>query len=233
MFITLADLPPKPKPIPKVECPGVTMWIRSNYRKWLKAQNKQAGATNGSTSTSKNKPRRRKQFTHPYIQNKDGTLVADLTDMSAKVRSVWESLKKRGMAPKMFGKITSEAWEFLTRVVLPLPEYEFLLYCEDGEWKLREWCKDNYSSWTRNCGLRQPVESKTESADEILNSSKLLRMDTPEGDSKLSADNLKSKTGSEDSEELEEDDGDSSSDDDDDEPPPARQKVCVTSFILQ
>ena len=227
LFITLANLPSKPKPIPKAECPDVTMWDKDDYRDWRKAHKRQAGATDGNSSTSEtNGGQRRKEFTHPYLQNKDGTLVADLSDMSAKVRSVWETLKKRGMAPKTFSKISSEAWEFITRVVLPLPEYEFLLYCKDGEWKLWEWCKNNYSSWTRNCDIRAPpvAARKTEDADSILNGSKLLRMETPDSEGDNSVDNIGSKTGGDD---LDEDDNDDEEDDDEDMPPPPEgQMVC-------
>ena len=232
MFITLADLPSKPKPFPKTECASVTLWSKEEYREWLKTENKKTGATDGNSLTYETKGRRRRkqsseESAHPYLQNKDGTLVADLSDMSSKIRSVWESLDRRGMAPQTFGKISSEAWEFIARVVLPLPEFEFLLYCSDGEWKRKEWCKTNYSSWTRNHGLRQPQAKKTENVEDVFNSSKLLRMDTPVGE--LPADIIRSSNGSQDNEE-EDDDDDSSSEvqDDDDKmaPPPARQPVC-------
>jgi hypothetical protein len=233
MFITLADLPPKPKPFPKVECTNIMLWSKSEHRDWLKTQNKNAGATDGNSSTSKKKGRCRckqspEESAHPYLWNEDGTLVANLSDMSSKICEVWESLERRRMAPKTFGKISSEAWEFIARVALPLLEFEFLLYCSDGEWKLKEWCKTNYSLWTCNHSLRQLQAKKTENVEDILNSSKLLRMDTPEGE--LSADNLGSKTGSEDS--KEEDDDDSSSEDKDDKmaPSPVRQQVCPTSL---
>ena len=161
MFITLADLPSKPKPFPKIECAGVTLWSKDEYQEWQKTENKKAGTTDESSITGEKKGRRRRkqsseESAHPYLQNKDSSLVTDLSDMSSKIRSVWESLERRGMAPLTFGKISSEAWEFIAQVVLPLPEFEFLLYCSDSEWKLKEWCKINYSSWTRNHGLRQP-----------------------------------------------------------------------------
>ena len=131
------------------------------------------------------------------------------------------------MAPQTFGKISSEAWEFIAHVVLPLPEFKFLLYCSDGEWKLKEWCKTNYSLWTRNHSLRQPQAKKTENVKDVFNSSKLLRMDTPVGE--LPVDIIRSSNGSQDNEE-EDDDNNSSSEvqDDNDEmaPPPARQLVC-------
>lgn len=233
MFITLADLPSKPRPFPRVECAGVTLWSKDEYRDWQKIESKKAGVTDGNSTTLDKKGRRRRkqsseESAHPYLQNKDGTLVADLSDMSSKIRSVWESLERRRMAPQTFGKISSEAWEFIARVVLPLPEFEFLLYCSDGEWKLKEWCKINYSSWTRNHGIRQPQVKKTESVEAILDNSNLLRMDTPDGE--LRKHNIGCKNASDDS--SEDDNNNDSSEDDNDvaEPPPpiVRQQVCPT-----
>ena len=233
MFLTLGDLPSKPKPFPRTECAGVTLWSKNEYREWQKIENTKAGATDGSSITCEKKGRRRrKQSTeesaHPYLQNKDGTLVSDLSDMSSKIWSVWESLERHRMAPQTFGKISSEAWEFIARVILLLPEFEFLLYCSDGEWKLKEWCKVNYSSWTRNHGLRQPQTKKSESVDDILDCSNLLRMDTPEDE--LKAVNNGSKIGIEDSERENNDDNSSDDEDDEDEMPPPLviQQVCHT-----
>ena len=112
-------------------------------------------------------------------------------------------------------------------MVLPLPEFEFLRYCSDSEWKLKEWCKINYSLWTRNHGIQHSQVKKTENVEDVLNSSKLLRMDTPDGE--LNMDNIGSKHESEDSEE---DNNDSGSEDEDDEaktaPLPVRQQVRPT-----
>ena len=158
MFLTLADLPSKPKPFLKTECAGITLWSKDEYREWQKTENTKAGATNGSSITRNKKGQHchkqpMEESAHPYLQNKDGTLVSDLSNMSSKIWSVWESLERHRMVPQTFGKTSSKAWEFIARVVLPLPEFEFLLYCSDSEWKLKEWCKVNYSSWTRNHGL--------------------------------------------------------------------------------
>jgi len=73
--------------------------------------------------------------------------------MSTEVQMAWQSLHKQKMAPKMFSKISMEAWEFIAHSILPNPKLEFLLYCDDRQWKLKEWCKQNYSSWTCNQGL--------------------------------------------------------------------------------
>ena len=183
---------------------------------------------------------------HPYLQNKDGMLIADLTEMSNKICQAWESLKKCGMVPKTFGKILSEAWEFLACTVLPNSNLEFLLYCTDGQWKLREWCKHNYYSWTRNSGIRTPLVKKAESIDSILNDSKLLRMDTPL-DLDVSADSARPMSGSDDDKEYEDvddksdradmdEDKDKDDDEDEDEeeeiaPSPPRQKVRSLSLL--
>ena len=135
MFSTLADLPSKPRPFPRVECAGITLWSKDEYRDWQKIESKKAGVTDGNSTTLDKKGQRRhkqssEESAHPYLQNKDGTLVADLSDMSSKICSVWESLERHRMAPQTFGKISSEAWEFITHVVLPLPEFEFLLFAQ-------------------------------------------------------------------------------------------------------
>ena len=83
MFITLADLPSKPKLFPKSECAGVMLWSKDEYREWQKTETKKTGATDGSSIACKKKGRcRRKQSSeesaHPYLQNKDGTLFTNL-----------------------------------------------------------------------------------------------------------------------------------------------------------
>lgn len=62
-----------------------------------------------------------------------------------------------------------------------------LLYCNNGHWKLKEWCKQNYSSWTHNNGIQLVKES----VKDMLNNSKLLCMETPADHKKeLDIDNM-------------------------------------------
>ena len=153
--------------------------------------------------------------------------------MSRKIRSVWESLAKRGMAPPTFGRLSSEAWEFLARVVLPLPEFEFLLCCHDAQWKLKEWCKNNYSSWTHNRGMRPPPTKKIEDIDDVLNNSKLLRMDSPDAGGAVTSG---STTTGDDSDDEDGNDLDNKSDHDAiDEATPSStgQKVCQIFIVLR
>ncbi|KAN0138282.1 hypothetical protein V8E53_003745 [Lactarius tabidus] len=195
LVVTLADLPPVPKPFPKIDCPKVTLWSNADFHNFIKTKNQKAGETDRNSSTSGSGGRCCKKQGHPYLQNKDSSLVTGdaLGTLSSEVRVVWLSLNGRGMAPTMFSKMSSEALEFLWRSVLPVPELEFLLYCDDGHWKLKEWCKQNYSSWARNHGIRLPA--KTESIDDVLNNTKLLHMDTPashEGEVPLASTSCKS-----------------------------------------
>ena len=86
MFLTLADLLSKPKPFPKIECAGVTLWTKDEYREWLKTENKKVGATDGNLLTYEMKgcccrKQSSDESAHSYLQNKDGTLVADLSDI--------------------------------------------------------------------------------------------------------------------------------------------------------
>ena len=62
---------------------------------------------------------------------------------------------ERDWAPPSFCRIWHEAWEFFASIVLNEAELDFLLLCDDGKWKLREWSKQNYSSWAGNVGLRE------------------------------------------------------------------------------
>jgi hypothetical protein len=209
-----------PKPFPKIDCPKVTLWSNADFHNFIKTKNQKAGETDRNSSTSGSGGRCCKKQGHPYLQNKDSSLVTGdaLGTLSSEVRVVWLSLNGRGMAPTMFSKMSSEALEFLWRSVLPVPELEFLLYCDDGHWKLKEWCKQNYSSWARNHGIRLPA--KTESIDDVLNNTKLLHMDTPAShEGEVSADEME--------EDSNEKDDSEDSDSDDDDPPPA-----TTSLIF-
>jgi hypothetical protein len=96
---------------------------------------------------------------------------------------IWEELNTDGLAPLMFCKMTKVTWEFYWYSMAAYRKFDFLLLCEGGEWKLRQWSIDSYSSWTRNIGLR-PVKSNAET----LNDPALIQMD-PNDDLDNSKDN--------------------------------------------
>ncbi|KAI9430190.1 hypothetical protein H4582DRAFT_2064075 [Lactarius indigo] len=89
---------------------------------------------------------------HPYLENEDGTLVdADvIVDMSRKARMLWATLDEDGMAPPTWGGITMKAWEWYSRMMLADKAHDFLLLCDDREWKLWEWSTRSYPSWHHN-----------------------------------------------------------------------------------
>ncbi|KAH9048853.1 hypothetical protein EDB84DRAFT_1433981 [Lactarius hengduanensis] len=119
---------------------------------------------------------------HLYLENLDGTLIstASLRKLSSKARSVWFSLADHDAAPPTWGKVSDLAGEYYYRRVLNEPGLQFLQYCDDGLWKLREWTQQSYSGWARNHGVRgsQPRQKNAPEGPEegSLNDSKLIRM---------------------------------------------------------
>lgn len=86
LVITLADLPPPPKPFPKIDCPEITFWTRPKYRNFIKKKKQGAGAMNGNSSTTETLCRCC-NWAHLYLQYKDGNLVMgdSLTSLSIEV----------------------------------------------------------------------------------------------------------------------------------------------------
>ena len=84
--------------------------------------------------------------THFYLENADGVPVSEeqITEMSRKARMIWRSLDSDSMAPQTFGQISMQAWEYYSSTMLVDEAFEFLLFCDDGEWKLREWSTRSY-----------------------------------------------------------------------------------------
>jgi hypothetical protein len=97
LVVALADLPPAPKPFPKIDCPKVTLWTNAEFCKFIMAKNQKAGATDGDSSTSESGAHHRCKKGHPYLQNKDCSLVTGdaLGTLSSEVRAVWLSLDSR------------------------------------------------------------------------------------------------------------------------------------------
>ncbi|KAI9434751.1 hypothetical protein BJY52DRAFT_1231120 [Lactarius psammicola] len=118
-----------------------------------------------------------------YLQGHDGIPVSaeKLTKLSNKARSVWEFLLEKKMAPVTFSKISYNAWDFYARAILNDPELDFLLLCDDVQWKLKEWSTQNYSGWAGNRGVRlKNIGQKTNknSNTDILDDPALIRMKT-------------------------------------------------------
>ena len=137
--------------------------------------NTQRGETDGdATSTRGNGKRGRprkgsdkdNQPTHFYLENADGVPVSEeqISEMSRKARMLWRSLDSDGMAPPTFGQISMRAWEYYSSVMLADEAFNFLLLCDDGEWKLREWSTRSYPLWYRN-RFTKDIEDEIESGE--------------------------------------------------------------------
>jgi hypothetical protein len=168
---------------------SVTFWIKSDYTRAPTSADKGESSGDSGAPIARAKPGRPSKKATPapgraniYLQNKDGTMVnaSQLGKLSVKARSVWEALLDKKMAPVSFCKMSCEAWDFYARSVLNDPGLEFLLYCDDMQWKLREWSIQNYSSWTFNRGLRpRKADKDAKNANSnILEDPALIKMKT-------------------------------------------------------
>ncbi|KAI9435356.1 hypothetical protein H4582DRAFT_2171276 [Lactarius indigo] len=161
-------VPAKPALRKRTDYPTVVQWTKKDFRCMsAKKGNAKRGETDGNATSARQKgkrgrPRKDKDpnkdpnddihVAHPYLENEDGTPVdADvIADMSRKARMLWATLDEDGMAPPTWGGITMKAWEWYSRMMLADKAHDFLLLCDDGEWKLWEWSTRSYPSWHRN-----------------------------------------------------------------------------------
>lgn len=190
--ILLGDVPPAPPLELKEDHPHITYWSREDFNR---AESKRvSGETSGDASTnnaaSPQEPQDQAQDNYTkyyYLQHDNGTRVSkkEVARLSFDARARWFTLLEQKRAPSIFSRLSGRSWEFFSRSILSDPNHAFLRWCNDGQWKLREWCTQNYSSWALNAGLRQkkPKKPKTEGSDnDILDDTKLIRMQDNEGD---------------------------------------------------
>ncbi|KAM6494874.1 hypothetical protein JOM56_009497 [Amanita muscaria] len=182
-FRSLASKPPA---LEHANYPNVRFWTHKLY---TREKRRIAGETDG-LATSKKKPGRKKfnsdddtpttdSATHPYLQNEDGSLVSpeQLGVMSQKARRIWIAFKKEGEAPTTWGQISTDLHDYYVQEMVSDPKFLFLRYCDDGEWKLLEWTRKSYSSWTLSNGLR---EKKSKKLSESLDNPDLLQISSNE-----------------------------------------------------
>ena len=77
-----------------------------------------------------------------YLQGHDGVPVSaeTIAKLSNKVRSVWDFLNTKDMAPTTFSKMSWAVWDLFARAMLTDPRFDFLLLyvttrngsCENG-----------------------------------------------------------------------------------------------------
>jgi hypothetical protein len=181
-ILSLAGIPPWPKLLTREEQQGVAFWTREEYDRAVAAQPK--GETDGNAATIKQKnkvgrPRKSSEDseettgkpTHAYFRREDGTLISktELKLLSQKVRSLREDLLEQRYAPRTWGKIANVAWEYYSQTMLKEPGLSFLQLCDDGQWKLQEWSKLNYSTWSRRNGVH-PVQTHKNKTDKKIES---------------------------------------------------------------
>ncbi len=152
------------KPVLKLRpnFPLVHQWTWKEFHRALATcTNANKGTTDGHTTTSQRKrkpghpPRKAETEEDPsmhfYLVNEGGSPVAEeeITKMSHKARMIWTFLDHEGLAPETFGQISIKAWEYYSHMMLAQESFDFLLLCDDGEWKLWEWSTRSYPSWCR------------------------------------------------------------------------------------
>jgi hypothetical protein len=167
--IRAGNLPAIPARKNRCDFPNVHLWTRKEFRCKITAQKRaQQGDTDGNaiSAPQKRKPGRPRKASiadnnnddedlltgHFYLESADGIPVSDeeITEMSRKARMLWRTLHEDGLAPSTFGKISMKAWEYFASMILSDKAFEFLLLCDDSEWKLREWSTRSYPSWHHN-----------------------------------------------------------------------------------
>ncbi|KAH9033073.1 hypothetical protein EDB85DRAFT_1890359 [Lactarius pseudohatsudake] len=93
-----------------------------------------------------------------------------IAEMSRKARMLWRTLDKNGLAPETFSKIENRAWDYFSQTILADKAHEFLLLCDDREWKLREWSTKSYPSCSD--------EDKNDLCKQALDDPKLICMNS-------------------------------------------------------
>ncbi|KAH9069387.1 hypothetical protein EDB83DRAFT_2518516 [Lactarius deliciosus] len=177
---SLSNPPPNPTLQEQEDHPDVFYWdiheFRIEARHRAKQENK--GETNGEANLvimKRKHGRPPKSATtgtnhcHFYLEYHDGTLISreDLTLLSQKARMIWWELDDVGLAPPTFGQMTKIAWDFFWRCMVAYPEFQFLLLCKGGEWKLRQWSIKSYSGWAAIHGVREVKPKATGTLDDL------------------------------------------------------------------
>jgi hypothetical protein len=92
---------------------------------------------------------------------------------------IWRTLDEDGMAPVTFGQISLKVWEYFSHTILADEAFEYLLFCDDREWKLREWCMRSYPSWHCNrFNLTDDDATGSKTTSESINQTTTIQADT-------------------------------------------------------
>jgi hypothetical protein len=166
----------------------VKFWTKSS---WNMYERTQRGATNGNAKRTKKRGRPEKEApdddcdslepntTHIYLETEDGVPVtkALVTQQGQKMRSLWATLGKHGLAPMVWSEADSLAVRFVDSAVLNDSRFNYLRLCDDN-WKLKYWISKNYPSWVRN---HLTSDGAAKAKKEALDNKNLFKI-TPEPD---------------------------------------------------
>ena len=170
----------RPPRLEITSCPGVRFWRKKDWTGHLKARK---GETNGNGTSVPRRGRPRdesdsdsdsncgsdsgceattKKTSHPYLENADGTAVkrVKLRQMSQKARRVMGALRDYGRLPQQWSDAKQEAYGYYCTTMLSDPDFSFLRFCDDGEWKLQEWTTRLFPSWARKLHAEKGEERK-------------------------------------------------------------------------
>jgi hypothetical protein len=165
-----------PSPLNQDDFDDVKFWTKSSWNAYERAQK---GATNGNTEKGKKRGRPEKETpdddcdslepntAHIYLEKEDGIPVSKalITQQGQKMRSLWATLRKHGLAPTVWSEADSFAVRFVDSAILNDPRFHYLQLCNDN-WKLKYWISKNYPSWVRNHLISDTtVKAKAEALD--------------------------------------------------------------------
>ena len=176
-----------PSPLNQNNFDDVKFWSKSAWNVYERAQR---GATNGNAKKVKKRGRPEKETpedngnslepntTHIYLETEDGIPVSKalVTQQGQKMRSLWATLGKHGLAPMVWSEADSLAVRFVDSAILNDPRFYYLRLCDDN-WKLKHWISKNYPSSVRNHLV--PDGAAKAKREEALNNESLLKI-TPE-----------------------------------------------------
>jgi hypothetical protein len=188
---TWSHLPPTkdtPPLLNRNDFDNVKFWTKSSWNAFERAQR---GATNGTAKRVKKRGRPEREApdddcdslepntTHVYLETEDGVPVAKalVTQLGQKMRSLWATIGKHGLAPMVWSEADSLTVRFVDSAILNNSRFNYLRLCDDN-WKLKHWISKNYPSWVRN---HRASDGAAKAKKEALDNENLLKI-TPEPD---------------------------------------------------
>jgi hypothetical protein len=153
----LPSMKDPPSPLNQDDFDNVKFWTKCSWNTYERAQK---GAMNGNTKKGKKHSQPEKvtpdddsdslepNTTHIYLEKEDGIPVSKalITQQGQKMRSLWATLHKHGLAPMVWSEADSFTVRFVDSVILNDPRFHYLGLCNDN-WKLKYWILKNYPSW--------------------------------------------------------------------------------------